>query len=154
MTATQLVTTGVSKNDSVLRRTAVIGVVLAGAALLMSSSYIHASLWSQSYRFIPTIGPLFLAQSIVGAGLALAVVFYRRVVTVVAGAAYMAASVGGLLLSTEVSLFGYQDGLMAPLARASLNIEAAGIVVFVAALFLLLAPRLSNGRTPLQATRR
>jgi hypothetical protein len=119
-------------------------LALAGAALLVWSSVIHLQLWSDGYNSIPTIGPLFLAQGIGGIVVALAVVAFRRVLALGAGAVTLAATAAGLLLSVHVNLFGYRESLAVPYAQSSLVIEFTGAAVLVvAALVLLAAPRRS-----------
>ena len=44
----------------------------------------------------------------------------------------MIATIGGLLLSVYVGLFGFMDTLSAPFAGLSLAVEIAGTVVLVA----------------------
>jgi hypothetical protein len=105
---------------------------------------IHLQLWSDGYSSIPTIGPLFLAQGIGGIVVAVAVVIFRRMVALGAGAVPLAATAVGLLLSVHVGFFGYRESLAVPYATSSLIIEftGAGILV-IAALVLLFAPRRS-----------
>jgi hypothetical protein len=100
-----------------------------GAALVATTGAIHLHLWASGYRTIPTIGPLFLLQGIAGAALAVALVASRRLLTVVAGAGFMVATIGGFLLSVYVGLFGFMDTLAAPFAGVSLVVESAGAVV-------------------------
>src|ERR1700690_1606754 len=92
-----------------------IGIVI-GSALLAASSAIHLELWSMGYRSIPTIGPLFLVQVIAGALLAVLLLLSRRLLMVAAAAGFMIATIGGLLLSVYVGLFGFMDSLAAPYA--------------------------------------
>jgi hypothetical protein len=101
-----------------------------GAALAAWSAAIHLHLWLHGYRHIPTIGPLFLAQSTIGLAVAAAAVAIRRGVTAVAGAAYLAATSVGLLVSATVGLFNFHDGLDAPYAGLSLTIQLVGMVLF------------------------
>lgn len=106
---------------------------VAGAALVEASAAIHLHLWAAGYRDIATIGPLFLAQGIVGVALGLAVVALRRYVLVAAGAAYMVASIVGFLLADTVGLFGFVDSFVAPYAGMAFALEVAGAVVMAAA---------------------
>jgi hypothetical protein len=106
---------------------------LAGAALLVVSSVIHLHLWSTGYRHIPTIGPLFLLQGIAGIVLALLVAASRRGWAALVGAGFAASTIGGLVLSVEVGLFGFMDSLHAPDAILSLMVESAALVVLAAA---------------------
>jgi hypothetical protein len=66
---------------------ATLGAVV-GAALLACSSAIHLHLWWDGYRSIPTIGPLFLVQGIVGIALAVGVVVLRRPCALAGGALF------------------------------------------------------------------
>jgi hypothetical protein len=104
-----------------------------GAVLLVLSAIIHLHLWAQSYQHIPTIGPLFLIQGIVGMFLALVVSVFRRLVVLVVAALFALGTIGGLLLSVNVGLFGFQDSLSAPYASTSLVIEALAFVVLAGA---------------------
>ncbi len=100
-------------------------VAVVGAVLLACSSAIHLHLWSDGYRSIPTIGPLFLVQGIVGIALAVGVVVLRRPCALAVGALFALGTMGGLLLSVNVGLFGFRDSLRAPWAVESLVLEAA-----------------------------
>ncbi len=110
-----------------------LGGVVLGAVAVAVSAIIHLHLWMQGYKHIHLIGPLFLAQAVAGIGLALVMVAYPRFVSAVLGALYMASTIGGLLMSATVGIFGFHDGLSVPWATSSLVIEAAGLVVLVAA---------------------
>jgi len=103
---------------------------LGGAALVMWSAAIHLHLWSQGYRHIPNIGPLFLAQGLLGFGIAAGVLAVRHVLTALAGAAYLAATSTGLFLSATVGVFNFHDGLDAPYAGLSLTVQLVGLALF------------------------
>jgi hypothetical protein len=109
---------------------------LVGAVLLVVSSVIHIHLWSTGYRHIPTIGPLFILQGVVGIVLALVVGVTRRSGAALVGALFAASTIGGLLISVEVGLFGFKDSLSAPDATLSLVVESAALVVLAAAVLL------------------
>lgn len=81
------------------------------------------------YRTIPTIGPLFLLQGIAGVLLAVALLLWRRLFVVVAGAGFMVATIGGLLVSVNFGLFGFMDTFAAPYAGLSVVLESAGAVI-------------------------
>jgi hypothetical protein len=125
-------------------RAASTGAMLAGAALLAWSAAIHLHLWTVGYRHIPTIGPLFLFQAIGGLVLATVVAGTRRVIPALIGIALLGSSIGGLLISAWVGLFGFHDGLDAPFAQTSLVVEAVGIAVLAAAIAL----RVEGGGVP------
>ena len=97
-----------------------------GAVLVAFTTAIHLHLWADGYRTIPVIGPLFLVQGIAGILLALALIGWRRMVTVVVGIGFMLTTVGGLLISVYFGLFGFMDSLSAPFAGMSLIVEISG----------------------------
>ena len=123
-------------------RVAVTVVIAAGAACMAWSGVIHLYLWGKQYgyRAIPTIGPLFLIQGIATLLVALLVIVSRRVALLLVGAAMLAGSVGALLLSIYVGLFGFKDTWSAPYAWTSLFEEAAGAVLLLAAACVLVRP--------------
>jgi hypothetical protein len=106
--------------------------LLAGAALAAASGAIHLHLWADGYRTIPTIGPLFLFQGIAGVVLAVILAASRRLLAALATVGFLVATIGGLLLSVYVGLFGFSDTLAAPWAGVSLIVEIVGAVVLVA----------------------
>jgi hypothetical protein len=109
-----------------------------GAVLLVASAVIHLHLWSQGYQHISTIGPLFLIQGIAGIIIAIGVAVFRRFVVLTGAAIFAIGTIGGLLISVYVGLFGFQDSLSAPFATASLVIEAVAFVALVSAASLTL----------------
>jgi len=116
-------------------------LAIAGAALIVWSGVIHLQLWSDGYRSISVIGPLFLIQGIGGIALAVVIAVFRRVALMAAGAVTMAATAAGLLLSARIGLFGFQESLAVPYAMSSLVVEFAGAAVLAAASAILLATR-------------
>ncbi len=122
---------------------------VVGGLLLVLSAYIHVRLWkSEGYRHIPTIGPLFIVQSIVGMVIGVAVVAVRRVWVAVLGAGFAVSTMAGFLLSVEVGLFGFQDNWSAPFAKEAFLIESASIVaLIVAAALCLLKPSRTYQKT-------
>ena len=122
-------------------RWAVNVLAVAGAALMVWSGVIHLQLWSDGYRSISVIGPLFLIQGVVSVVLAVVLAVFRRVVLLAAGAVTMAATAAGLLLSVYVSLFGFRESLAVPYAMSSLVVEFTGAAVLAAAATLVMAAR-------------
>jgi hypothetical protein len=102
-----------------------------GAGLVGASAWIHLHLWQLGYRSVHIVGPMFLAQSIVGFALGALMLAIRRWPLAVVGALYMAATIGGLLTSDWFGLFGFHDHLDAPYAGMSLTIEGVGLVVLL-----------------------
>jgi len=109
-----------------------------GSILLVLSALIHLHLWSTGYKHIATIGPLFLVQIVAGFAMAVVVTVARRAVTALAGALFAIGTVGGLVISVEVGLFGFKDSFSAPYATTSLAVELAAVVVLGVATFFCL----------------
>jgi hypothetical protein len=112
----------------------------AGAILVLLSGLVHLKLYG-SYQGISVIGPLFLAQGIVGILLAVALGVFRRMWLVLAGAGFCVATAAGLLISVNFGLFGFQDSLAVPYATSSMVAEFIGGGVLVVAAIIFLAGR-------------
>ena len=124
-----------------------------GGALLIWSAFIHLHLWSETdgYRSIPTIGPLFLLQSITALVIGIGVVAIRRLWAAVVGMGFALTTIAGFLLSVAVGLFGFKDSWLAPYAKQAFTIEILAVVVLMAAAALCLVgsvPRARAGTTP------
>ena len=119
----------VGPSGSAARRVVIVLGLVVGSALVAASSAIHLELWSTGYRTIHVIGPLFLIQGLAGALLAVLLLLSRRLLVVALAAGFMIATIGGLLLSISVGLFGFMDTLAAPYAGLSLGMESAGAIV-------------------------
>ena len=122
-------------------RAAVLALAGVGGGFLVWSSVIHLMLWSDGYSGISVIGPLFLAQGIVGILLGVALVAFRSLALLAAWAVTGVATAVGLLLSVYVGLFGYSESLTVPYATLSLAVEfTAAFVLLLATALLALAP--------------
>src|ERR1700733_6660558 len=134
--------------QSSVARWAVLALAGTGAGFLVWSGVIHLMLWSDGYKDISGIGPLFLVQAIACIILAVAIVAFRWLALIVAGAVAGVATAVGLLLSVNVGLFGYTESLSVPYAALSLAVEfTAAFVLLVAACVLALAkPARTAGR--------
>jgi hypothetical protein len=129
------------------------GAFAAGALLLVWSAYIHFHLWNEpdGYRSIPTIGWLFLLQSIAGLVIGIGIVAVRRVWAALIGTGLALCTIGGFLISVLRGLFGFQDSWLAPYATQAFAIEvAAAVVLLVAAVLSLVgsAPGVRTGSSP------
>jgi hypothetical protein len=110
--------------------------MLTGAVLVALSALVHLHLWQIGYKHIPTIGPLFLFQVIAGFLLAAVVAGSRRILPALVAMAFLASTIGGLVLSATIGIFNFHDGLNAPDAVSSLILEGAGILVLAVAVAL------------------
>jgi plastocyanin len=82
---------------------------VAAAALLFATGGIHLDLYLTGYRFIPTIGVLFILQVIAAAVLGLAVIAVPRRIVAISGALFALSTLGGYVLSLWVGLFGFKE---------------------------------------------
>jgi hypothetical protein len=123
--------------------TPVLALVAAGAVTIVVSAVVHLYLWGKAdgYRAVPTVGPLFLIQAIVGCILGPTILLARRVYATAVGAIYMALSIGGLYLSMHGGLFGYQETLDAPYVKLSLIVEVIGLIATILVAALEFRPR-------------
>ena len=143
----RLLASGPAKLTSALARWAVTVLAVAGAALLAWSGVIHLQLWSDGYRDISVIGPLFLLQGIASIVLAVALAVFRRLALLAAGAALAVATAAGLLLSASIGLFGYTESLAVPDAKTSLAVEFTSAAVLTATAAIILAAGLRRHRS-------
>jgi hypothetical protein len=137
--AVQRFTRGPAALKSPVARWTINVLAVIGAGLMVWSGVIHLQLWSEGYRSISVIGPLFLIQGIATIALALALVALRRVFLLASGAVLMVGTGVGLLLSATVGLFGFQDSLGIPQAQTSLMVEFIGAAVLAGAAAVLAA---------------
>jgi hypothetical protein len=123
--------------ESRTARWTVLALAAIGAAFLVWSAVIHLELWGDGYSDISVIGPLFLAQGIGCIVLGVAIVAFRSLALLAAGAVAGAATAVGLLLTVHVGLFGYTESLAVPYATLSLAVEFTAAFVLVLATGLL-----------------
>lgn len=134
-------------------RTAAMVLPLAralGALLLAATAAIHGWLWLQGYDGIPVIGPAFLLDTALGGVLAVLVAGVpRRWLPWAAGAGCLFAvgTLGALLLSTTVGLFGFVETTAALLWWESFWVELAAAVM-LGALTVLARRRPSGAPAP------
>jgi hypothetical protein len=123
-------------------RLIVTGMIVVGALLTAASGVIHLYLYGgqYGYRYLATIGPLFLAQGIVAILLALVVLGTRWLAAAVAAAGLLIGTAAGLLITIEVGLFNFHETWQAPLGVTSFVEELAGGVLLLASAWRLLRP--------------
>jgi hypothetical protein len=83
------------------------GLAVAGVLL---SAVVHLDLWyTQGFRHIATIGPLFLLDAIGGLVLGVVMLCWRHWLPMLAGGGFGVATLVAFYLSVTVALFGVQE---------------------------------------------
>ena len=113
------------------RRAAALLLRLACSALLAWIGYIHLHLWVEGYRQIPTDGPLFLVDAVAGFALAAVLLAWPRPLAGLLAAGYTASTLGALLLSLSVGLFGFRESISASYVIESLVIETITLLALL-----------------------
>ena len=119
------------------------------AALLAWIGYIHLHLWLEGYRHIATNGPLFLLDAVAGFALAAVLLAWPRPLAGLLAAGYTAATLGALLISLSVGLFGFRESISASYVVESLAIETITVVALISWTVLVAAipgARAARGR--------
>lgn len=109
--------------------TATLVLRLVGAAALVAMAWIHWHLREIGFASVPTIGPLFLLNAVVGvvAAVVLLATPRRWLALVELGCGLLLlGTLGALLVSMTVGLFGFHESWDAPLVRRTIAVEAAG----------------------------
>jgi hypothetical protein len=112
-------------------RSACLLLRLGSAGLLTWMGYIHLHLWHEGYRQIPVDGPLFLLDAIAAFALAAMLLAWPRLLAGVLAAAFAAATLGALIISLTVGLFGFSESIHASFVLQSLAIETAAILALL-----------------------
>jgi hypothetical protein len=124
------------------RRVAALLLRLSCVALLAWIGAVHLHLWLEGYR------PLFLIDAVSGLALAAVLLAWPAPLTGLLAAGYTASTLGALLISLTVGLFGFRESISASFVTQSLIVES----ITVAALFgwgILVTARLQpRTRTP------
>jgi hypothetical protein len=105
---------------------------LVCAGLLIWAAAVHLHLWTEGYRDIPTVGPLFLADAIVGFALAAVLLVWPRPLAGLLGAGFMISTLGGLIVSLNFGLFGFRESSGAAFVTETIILESVGAVALLA----------------------
>jgi hypothetical protein len=130
-----------------VRRVTALLLRLGCAALLAWIGYIHLHLWQEGYRQIPTDGPLFLLDAVAGFVFAAALLAWPRALTGLLAAGYTAATLGALIISLSVGLFGFRESIHASFVVPSLVIEAIAALVLLSWTVMAAASPMTAGLT-------
>jgi hypothetical protein len=113
------------------RRAAALLLRLGCVALLAWIGYIHLHLWLEGYRQIPTDGPLFLLDAIAAFLLAAVLLVWPAPLAGLLAAGYTASTIGALLISLTVGLFGFRESISASYVTQSLAIETITVIALI-----------------------
>jgi hypothetical protein len=102
------------------------------AGLLIWIGYIHLHLWLGGYRQIPTNGPLFLLDALAAFVFAAALLAWPRPLAGLLAAGFTASTLGALIISLSLGLFGFHESISASYVVASLIVEAVTVLALVA----------------------
>ena len=122
-----------------VRTAAALLLRLGCAALLIWIGYIHLHLWLEGYRHIPTNGPLFLLDAIAGFALAGVLLAWPRPLAGLLAAGYTAATLGALIISLSVGLFGFRESISASYVTETLVIETITVLALLGSTVLVTA---------------
>ncbi|HEY6278689.1 MAG TPA: hypothetical protein VIX86_20445 [Streptosporangiaceae bacterium] len=104
---------------------------LACAGLLAWIGYLHLHLWLEGYRYIVTNGPLFLLDAVAGFVLAAGLLVWPRPLAGLLAAGFTASTLGALVVSLTVGLFGFHESMSASFVRQTLVIESVTVLALV-----------------------
>jgi hypothetical protein len=111
---------------------------VADAGLMVASGLIHLHLWDIAYRHVKTLDQLFLVQVAAALVLALALLFTRHLLVVVASLLLMAGTIVGFLLARSVGIFGFKLTFTSGLANTVLIVEVAAVILLAVTGLLML----------------
>ncbi len=101
---------------------------LPAAVSLAVGGIIHLQLWLSGYRVIPYVGPFFIANVVVSALLALALVARSDSGVTVVAIIFSLASLVALVMSRTVGLFGFTEPAWTEQAVRATTAELTAVV--------------------------
>jgi hypothetical protein len=128
-----------------IRRAAALLLRLTCVALLAWIGYLHLHLWLEGYRQIPTDGPLFLLDAVAGLVLAALLLVWAVPLAGLLAAGYTASTLGALLISLSVGLFGFRESISASYVTQSLAIESITVLALLSWMGLVTAAPMRGG---------
>jgi hypothetical protein len=120
-----------AQGSGAVRPPAALLLRLGCVALLVWIGYIHLHLWQAGYRRIPTNGPLFLLDAVAGFVLAAVLLTWPRPLAGLLAAGYAASTLGVLIISLSVGLFGFRESISASFVTESLTIESITVLALI-----------------------
>ena len=105
-----------------------------GAGLLLGMAWIHQHLYDVGYATVPTIGPLFRLNAVLGLVAAVLVLLVPMPwwrLACAAGALLQIGTLGALVQSLTIGAFGFKETLDAPYIPQTFAVESLGFLVLV-----------------------
>jgi hypothetical protein len=133
-------------------RAAALLLRLGCVALLAWIGYIHLHLWQEGYRQIPTDGPLFLLDAVAAFVLAAALLVWPRPLAGLLAAGYTASTLGALIVSLTVGLFGFRESISASFVTQSLIVETITMLALLAWAILVTARPRPQSQMPRESS--
>ena len=118
--------------------------LLTAVAVLVSAA-VHLYLWSEGYRDVDKIGPAFLLNAVGGAVIAVMLLAWRHWIPPLLAVGFGLSTLGGLVMSTTVGLFGFEESWEGWEVWTSVISEVAA-VAFGAMILLRDNPLASRGQ--------
>jgi hypothetical protein len=109
---------------------------LVAAVLILAGGAVHLQLWRGGYRGIPRIGPWFMANVIISVLLAVALLVRDDARVALAGVAFSLASLGALVMSRTVGIFGFTEKTWTASVVRATGAEVGAILVLALILAL------------------
>jgi hypothetical protein len=109
-----------------------IGIRVVGAGLLLGMAWIHQHLYDVGYATVPTIGPLFRLNAVLGLVAAVLVLLLPMPwwrIACAAGALLQIGTLAALVQSLTVGAFGFKETLDAPYIPQTFAVESLGFLV-------------------------
>jgi hypothetical protein len=110
-------------------------------ATLIVSGYVHAHLYVDSYRYIPTIGPSFLLQASLSFALAVLVLAGGPWWLRAAAGALSFGALAAFALSRTIGIFGFTEIGWEPTPYAAIAVTAEALTLVLCAVALVDARR-------------
>jgi uncharacterized membrane protein YqaE (UPF0057 family) len=105
----------------------------AAVGILAWMGAVHLHLWREGYRYIPHgVGPSFLADAITAFALAAVLAVYARPLTGLVAVGFTAATLGALLVSLTIGLFGFPESIHASYVVQTLVLESVNVIILLA----------------------
>lgn len=105
---------------------------LASVGLLGWIGWVHWRLWQLGYRDIRIDGPFFLIDAIAAVVLAVVLLAWPRPLAGLVAAAFTASTIGALVISLWVGLFGFHESIQASFVVEALVLESIAFVTLIA----------------------